>query len=153
MTNKTIICSLIFIAILSFLLGAFVFNPKFKIEYITETETIYDTVYVESEPIVKWKTAVIEKVAVDTVFVTETDTILVQDTIAVAKDEVTFDEGHLRTLYYFPPVNQFQYHWEPFPHEVITQTKTIYISEEIKWYQGKELWGIAGLVLGFSLGK
>ena len=114
-----------FLCILSLVIGLFIgidiHTPTSPVVVSTVTT---DTLYVPSAPQVIWKTAYIDKIVLDTVIVCNNDTIVINnDTIRVAKDTVSFKEGSLQTWYYYLPVNQFKYNWNPNPKEVITITK------------------------------
>jgi len=139
----------VFYIILGVLVGFLLFSKKPQIE----TKTVYDTVYVKQKPQIIYKTAIVEKVVIDTLIqgLASKDTIILKDTISVASDSVNFPQGKLATKYYFPPVNIFRYDWRPFPEKTIIKKETIVIKP--KWYERKELWGISGLIIGVFLNR
>lgn len=141
--------------LISFLLiiigGLIGWNLK-KPEYITETVVQIDTVYVKSEPIVRWKTAYINVTKNDTILITDIDTIYIEKNLQIASDTTYFDKDTLHTWYFFPPANRFKYNFYRAPQQIIKEIQTITIVEKPKWYQNPYLWGSAGLVAGVILG-
>jgi len=133
--------------IVGFLLCFLFFRKSNTIESIV---TEIDTLYIQSPPVIKWKTAYLHKVVLDTVFIVDLDTLILEkDTVQLAYDTVNFKEGHLATWYYFPPLNRFKYTWQPNPEKVLTITNTITLKPA--WYKRPELWGGIGLLSGYFL--
>ena len=143
---------IIVLCLILFGLGYFYAVKTSKPEYITNTVTKVDTIYIRTEPVIKWKTAVIEKTVFDTLIIADKDTIILKDTVQIASDKVDFKEGHLNTWYYFPPVNRFKYDWNPVPQAIIYQKETITVVKKLKWFERKGLWGAVGLAIGLYVG-
>lgn len=145
------IALIIVLCLIIFGLGYFYAVKTAKPDIIETITTNTDTLYVKSPPELIYKTATITKILIDTTIITETDTIIIKDTIRIAKADTSFKEGKLKTEYYFPPANYFKFNWQPYPQSVITITNNIVIKP--RWYQRKELWGATGLMIGILITK
>jgi len=131
--------------------GIFGWNLK-KSEYITNTVTVVDTLYVKTPPVIKWKTAYVNISDSDTIVVTKRDTIYIQKNLRIASDTTYFEKDTLHTWYFFPPVNRFKYEFYRAPVTTIYETKTITMVKKPKWYKNPYLWGGVGLITGIMLG-
>lgn len=94
------VLAILIIVILFFITGIFIGTKIVEPEVIENTVTDTITVYIESEPIIKWKTAYVTVSSTDTVIVN--DTVYVEKNLKIASDSTEFDEGKLKTWYFFP---------------------------------------------------
>ena len=145
---------LIYIAVglvLGFLVKAYLFTPQPIIEIVeVEAEPIVierviaqiDTVYVRARPQrAKIDTVYLPQVVVgdDWIIEAEPGEGLVENTIAVG-DTMFEDFGKLDVIYYFPPLNFFDFTFDPEPVTITT------IRYKPKWYERKEFAFISGVV-------
>jgi hypothetical protein len=120
----------------------------FTAKSLIEPEIInsIDTLLLEAKPQVVWQTAYLTNVVHDTIIVVNNDTVFIESGTANASGDTTFEEGRLKTQYFFPPVNKFKYDWDPNPPKVIIKTE--YVTKPIPWYWHPAIYGVGGLVVG-----
>lgn len=135
--------------VLTFGIGMFVGKITLKPEIITETETVTDTLWQTSPPDTIYKTAYLTKTLVDTFIITERDTIFIKQDIPIAETDTLLREGELHVRYYFPPVNLFKIDWKANPAPIQINTSITSVSVKPKWWERKELWAGAGLLIGY----
>lgn len=135
--------------VLTFGIGMFVGKITLKPEIITETETVTDTLWQTSPPDTIYKTAYLTKTLIDTFIITERDTIFIKQDVQVAKTDTLLREGALHVQYYFPPVNLFKIDWKANPAPIQINTSITSVSVKPKWWERKELWAGAGLLIGY----
>lgn len=106
-------------------------NPQTIEKERIVTVTKYDTVRVQSEPIVITKyvekpiyISSADSSTLDTLYTNLKEAALA-GTPAIVQDSVHFGKHYLETSYTFPPVSKFDYKFLPGPDSVITEKTTI----------------------------
>lgn len=76
----------------------------------------------------------------------KTHLFLMYDKQAKAEVDTSLNEGHLKVTYNFPPRNDFEIYWKPFPIEEKERTITVTQYKNKPFYRNEWFWITATLV-------